>query len=80
MLGKIHPRLVELFDQVWNANSIEECPRNEEWQKTLDDIPILKVEPEILDFGKVKQGETVSATLTISNAGGETLSGEIIPQ
>jgi hypothetical protein len=80
VLGEIHPKLVELFNQVWNANSIEECPRIEDWKKALEDIPILKVGPEVLDFGNVKKSKTASATLTITNSGGGTLSGEIIPQ
>ena len=80
VLGEIHPKLVELFGQVWFANGIEQCPRIEEWQKALQKIPILQVEPEALDFGTIKEGETVSVTLKVTNAGGGTLSGEIIPQ
>jgi len=79
VLGEIHPHLVELFNQVWFANGIEECPRIEEWHKTLEGSPVLLVEPANLDFGKVREGDTASASLTITNSGGGILSGQIIP-
>lgn len=43
----------------------------------VQEVPILKVEPTLLDFGSVKFGETPSMTFKISNAGKKTLQGEI---
>ncbi|MBN1181630.1 MAG: hypothetical protein JXB49_05025 [Bacteroidales bacterium] len=80
VLGEIHPRLAELFEQVWLANGIEDCPRIEEWHKALEGSPVLLIEPQLLDFGRFKEGESASTILSITNSGGGILSGQIIPQ
>ncbi|MBN1181633.1 MAG: hypothetical protein JXB49_05040 [Bacteroidales bacterium] len=86
VLGEIHPRLVELFDQVWFANCIEECPRIEEWRNVFQEFnnkfdgpyaPKMKISPQIMNFGSVKQAEITSADLIISNIGGGILEGSI---
>jgi hypothetical protein len=40
--------------------------------------PRLAVFPEQIDFGEVKIGETVPASLTVTNAGGGNLTGELV--
>ena len=85
-LEVIHPELSTLFKTVWYAESIEECPRVDDWEKVLEKIkePELIVTPNIVDFGvidaKTAQAEETRQVIEIGNDGGGVLSGTIRPK
>jgi len=83
-LEQLHPELANLFKTVWYSESLEECPRVQDWKAILDSIkePELNVSPTFLKFGLLdisKEPFTEPQTvLKIKNNGGGLLKGKVV--
>lgn len=80
-LSSINQVLSEIFEKTWFSNSLEECPTLKDWYDNIPDppkIPIFKVDPTYLDFGKIKfKPHPPEIELKISNVGNGRLEGVI---